>query len=130
MSLLNSEFTQTVLKFGLSKSGIAVRWLVGLAIGALAKQHIFPDGNLDEIRMGLESGGMALAAILYGLVEWWLQHRQKDGVRAIQEAINVSAVPVQLERDGIAGNSTVAAVAKAAGVPAAVAVSAVKGKND
>lgn len=125
-NLLNSSFTQWILKFALSKGGVAVRWIVALIIGAVAKKEIFPEGDLKEIEMGLTSGLMALLAMGYGFFEWWVQHRQKDGVRVIQEMTRMADGPQMPKVDGIAGNETIKAVAKATGVSAGVAVDSVK----
>jgi hypothetical protein len=119
---LNSPFTQWLLKWGLSKGGIAVQYLVGLAIGAIAKQHIIPDADLGVIQNGLQSGGTALLAAAYGFLVWWLQHRAKDGVRVLQTQLNASVAPSKkVEVDGLAGNATVQAAAQVTGVPVAVA---------
>ena len=119
---LNSPFVQWLLKWGLSRGGIAIQYLVGLAIGAIAQQKIFPDNDLETIRTGLESGLTALLALVYGWFVWWLQHRQKDGVRAIQSVAQLAPGAPNPKLDGIAGNDTIKAVAKAAGVPADAAV--------
>jgi len=128
--MLNSEVVNWILRFALSKSGIAIQWLVALIIGSLAKQNIFPTGDLHEIQLGLTSGFTALAAIAYGFLQWWIQHRQKDGVRAAQAMANVrlsGSGNAPLELDGVAGNATVKALAKATSVPVAHAVNLARG---
>jgi hypothetical protein len=119
MNILNSQFTQWALKYGLSKSGILVVAIVAFLLKKFGIDKIVPPENLPELKGALEAGGLAIFAVFYA----WLQSRQSKGVKAMQTAINASENDnVKVAVDGIAGNSTVAAQAKIADVPVSVAI--------
>ena len=65
---------ETILKLLFSKSGVAVRWLVGYLIAAVAAKHVVPDGDLQKIQLSLESGLSALVALGYAGLQLWLNH--------------------------------------------------------
>lgn len=118
-NLLNSPLVNKLLKFGLSKSGIAVTALVAFLIKKFGIDQIVPPDNLPEIKGALEAGGLAILACVYA----WFASRQKAGVKVMQSAINASENnPVTVNVDGVAGNATVAAQAKIADVPVNVAL--------
>lgn len=117
--ILNSPLVNKLLKFGLSKGGIAVTALVAFLIKKFGIDLIVPPENLPEIKSALEAGGLAILACVYA----WITSRQKAGVKAMQSAINASEnSPVMVNVDGFAGNATVAAAAKVADVPVNIAL--------
>ena len=109
---INSAITNWILKTALSQGGVAVRWIVGLIISAIASQNIVPKGDLTHIQAGLTQGGMALLLIAYAYLQLWISNRNKAGVKVIQTAVNnalPSGSPMKAVVDGIAGNQTLAA---------------------
>jgi lysozyme family protein len=128
--VLNSTFTNWLLKVAVSKGGLVVRWAVGYIIAAIAAKHIVPEGDLTQIQGGLESGGYAVVALAYGGLQWWINERRKDGNKVVQTMLNAQlpsgapSVPV----DGAIGNKTIAAASVVTSVPVSHAIAAVTGK--
>lgn len=126
--LLNSSFTQWALKWGLSKTGIIALAIVGWLISRLnMAAYICGEGiatcpDLDSFRT------WAVSALIAGFT-WlmaWLVERQKTGVKALQVMHNELSPQQSVPVDGIAGNKTVAAVAKASDMSASEAKAVVE----
>ena len=106
--LLNSSITNYLLKLAFSKSGVIVRWLVGYIVGAVAGLNIIPNGDVDTISFGLTQGLTAAVAILYALLNYWLNQRHATAVNVVKEMLNkaTDAGPTLL-LDGVMGNNTI-----------------------
>ena len=117
-NILNSDFVQWLIRFAFSKSGVAVRWAIGYFMGWLAAKNIVPSGDLDQISISLTSGLTALVAILYALVQYWLNARHAKGVQVVQEMVGAP-------KTGVVGNNTILAVAEATGENPHAAIAAV-----
>lgn len=120
--LINSPFVNTLLKWGMSRSGILVTSAVAYVIAQLGLPALLGPDATDEVRKGLEAGGYALVAIIYA----WLAHRMKNGVRVMQAQMNESDTrTTELKLDGIPGNSTIAQSVKVTDVSVAQATRAI-----
>ena len=113
-----SSIESKILSFLFSKSGVAVRWAVGMIIAGVAKQHVFPDADLAKIQGGLLQGGYAVAALGYGGLQVFLAHRNQKQTVAVQQAVN-SKLPVsqQIKEDGHLGVETLRAIAATTNLP-------------
>lgn len=97
-----------ILKFAFSKSGVAIRWLVGLFIGWIASKigNTISKEDFDAIQTALVGGATAIVALGYAAIQFWLNARQQQGVKVIQELVGA-------EKDGVVGNHTITSVAVA-----------------
>lgn len=77
-------------------------------MGWLAAKNIVPSGDVAQISVSLTSGLTALVAILYAGLQYWLNKRQSNAIKVVQTLAGHPA-------DGIVGNGTIQAVAKATG---------------
>jgi len=85
-----------------------VRWLVGYIVGAVAGLNIIPNGDVDTISFGLTQGLTAAVAILYALLNYWLNQRHATAVNVVKEMLNkaTDSGPTLL-LDGVMGNNTI-----------------------
>jgi len=112
-NILNSDLTNWLIKFALSKGGFAVSALVTFVIVHLGLSNIILAEDLAKIQTGLNAGGIAIISIFYA----WISSRQNKGVKALQIAHNRTAFPQDIVAvDGIAGNATLKAVLHAKGI--------------
>jgi hypothetical protein len=131
-NLLNSSFVNFLMKFGLSKGGMAVTfaatWMAAHIIGWLGLKLAVAPEDLARMQTGIETGlttfGMAMLAAFYA----WLNDRQKRGVAVLQTMHNTESPGQPVQVDGIAGNKTVGAVAIANDISPTRAIQSVDSK--
>lgn len=122
--ILNAPWVNTLLKTALSRVGICsqiiIAWVMGhVMIGKIAEiaHQYATDAQLVSFSTWASTALTTALTTFIGWFMWWIQHRQKDGVRAMQKAFNASDAPVNVKVDGIAGNATVSAASKVSEVP-------------
>lgn len=114
-NLLNSPLTQWLLKWGLSKTGMIALAIIGwlttrLNLATIVCGEGIPTcENLDSFRTWAVTSLIALFTWFIG----WLIERQKTGVKVLQVMHNELSPAEPVPVDGLAGNKTVAAIAKA-----------------
>jgi len=111
MNILNSNIVNWALQWAFSRSGVVVRWLVGYAVAWFAGLNIIPNGDLAQIQVSLTSGLSAVVALLYALIQFWLNKRASNGVNVVKTMVQ-NAAGQTLAQNGVVGNATIAAVAK------------------
>jgi len=106
--MLNSPLVQWLIRWAFSQSGTVVRWLVGMVIAWLAGKNIMPAGDLESLRLSWTSALSGVFAAGYALFQFWLNSRQRVGVKVVQQLVGNDLT-------GVIGNNTIENVAKAVG---------------